>query len=672
MKKYLLAFLLTVSALAQTAPYALMPVPRQQFFDATGKPLTGGLLYTYIAGTTTPQATYTDASGAIQNTNPIVLDSGGFATVWLGGFSYKVVAQNSFGQQQWSVDNVSDVGQLLYAKAVLLTPTASALQTIIGPLGANYFQQNTLHTTSPGVRVSILDPASTLDTLINPPGLNTTDPAIAAQNYQIPDPGTASANFVLSPGPANWVASTTYTIGTSAATIQPATSNPCHFTFIATVSGTSSGINPIFSTMPCGSSASIIHDNGITWTSQGLIVPTNGLDCTKGGITCIRNSYTYFEAAGCNNTIAAMGWDTFGANSPAPICIAGTNIQKGVLAFPSAATHLQEAIGTGAAATTCTTSYVFGTTASHFLEVEIGVDGGRTVSSATDGTNAYTRAISVANGNYDIEIWYFNGSSTAMPAGTTLTVTLSAAADCALNWKEYDGILTSGMLDKTTSSSGTGTLSNSGNTATPTQNVELLLGAMVANGAPTITAGTPNYVRHTPVSQSTNLTIASEGIIQQAATPEAATFNIGASSTWAAAIATFKINVAGNVTAQRQIVLPAYFLPTVPINAILKWQAPQAPAGLQGFISMGAAIVCTQDGFADDPSYNAAVVQSPNVNPSGLNLITTSQFNSLTATGCAPTNLMHFELQRLRYSSPDNFEGYVYVDGAGLQFGINQ
>jgi hypothetical protein len=31
----------------------------QQFFDNTGSPLNGGLIYTYQAGSTTPLATYT-------------------------------------------------------------------------------------------------------------------------------------------------------------------------------------------------------------------------------------------------------------------------------------------------------------------------------------------------------------------------------------------------------------------------------------------------------------------------------------------------------------------------------------------------------------------------------------------------------------------------------------
>ena len=48
-----------------------------QFFDSSGNPLTGGLLYSYAAGTTTPQATYTSSAGSTAHTNPIVLDAAG-------------------------------------------------------------------------------------------------------------------------------------------------------------------------------------------------------------------------------------------------------------------------------------------------------------------------------------------------------------------------------------------------------------------------------------------------------------------------------------------------------------------------------------------------------------------------------------------------------------------
>lgn len=70
----------------------IAPVGRQQFFDVNGDPLSGGLLYTYVAGTTTKHSTYKTQAGSAANTNPIVLDANGYTPfgLWLqDGFDYK-------------------------------------------------------------------------------------------------------------------------------------------------------------------------------------------------------------------------------------------------------------------------------------------------------------------------------------------------------------------------------------------------------------------------------------------------------------------------------------------------------------------------------------------------------------------------------------------------------
>jgi len=89
------------------ATTSLSPTPKLQFFDLNGAPLSGGLLYTYAAGTTTPLATYTDSTGLIANTNPIVLDSRGEANVWLGAAIYKFALYTSAGVLIWTVDNIN-------------------------------------------------------------------------------------------------------------------------------------------------------------------------------------------------------------------------------------------------------------------------------------------------------------------------------------------------------------------------------------------------------------------------------------------------------------------------------------------------------------------------------------------------------------------------------------
>jgi len=86
----------------------------QQYFDNNGVPLAGGLIYTYQAGSSTALATYTDNSGTIANSNPIVLDSSGRVPyeIWmLAGYSYKFVIQSSTGTSLITLDNLYPILQ---------------------------------------------------------------------------------------------------------------------------------------------------------------------------------------------------------------------------------------------------------------------------------------------------------------------------------------------------------------------------------------------------------------------------------------------------------------------------------------------------------------------------------------------------------------------------------
>lgn len=70
-----------------------------QFFDNNGDPLSGGKIYTYAAGTTTPLQTYTSSSGATPHSNPIILDAAGKVPggeIWvLYSSLYKFVVKTS-------------------------------------------------------------------------------------------------------------------------------------------------------------------------------------------------------------------------------------------------------------------------------------------------------------------------------------------------------------------------------------------------------------------------------------------------------------------------------------------------------------------------------------------------------------------------------------------------
>ena len=108
----------------------LAPQPKLQFFDNNGDPLSGGKLYTYVAGTTTPQATYTDETGTVTNTNPVILDSRGEANVWFGPGTYKLKLATAADVEVWSVDGIGS--QLSVADL------ATGIQTWLGnPTSAN-------------------------------------------------------------------------------------------------------------------------------------------------------------------------------------------------------------------------------------------------------------------------------------------------------------------------------------------------------------------------------------------------------------------------------------------------------------------------------------------------------------------------------------------------------
>ena len=84
-----------------------------QFFTDDGVPLSGGLIYSYAAGTTTPKTTYTSNTGLIAHTNPIILNSAGrvpSGEIWLTTGTYKFVLATSNNVTIATYDNVFSVG----------------------------------------------------------------------------------------------------------------------------------------------------------------------------------------------------------------------------------------------------------------------------------------------------------------------------------------------------------------------------------------------------------------------------------------------------------------------------------------------------------------------------------------------------------------------------------
>lgn len=118
-----------------------------QFLDNSGNPLAGGFLYTYVAGSTTPQATYTTSAGTAHQ-NPIEFDpygrvpSGG--ELWLlSGTTYKFVLKTSVGVTIGTYDNINGIATQAYLDSEIADGVATAEAYTDSELADFLAQENT-------------------------------------------------------------------------------------------------------------------------------------------------------------------------------------------------------------------------------------------------------------------------------------------------------------------------------------------------------------------------------------------------------------------------------------------------------------------------------------------------------------------------------------------------
>lgn len=179
----------------------LAPLAVQRFVDNNGQPLVGGKLFTYQAGTTTKQATFTDSTGLVQNTNPVILNYRGEAQVWIdSALTYKFVLApdddtdppaNPF----WSVDNIRAVGYTTQDAVLTLTgcttaPTVTAKITKLGNFVAIYVPGVTAVSNSPACTLTGLPAAYRVSDARNGFALVVDASAAAAGAWSVGNTGT--------------------------------------------------------------------------------------------------------------------------------------------------------------------------------------------------------------------------------------------------------------------------------------------------------------------------------------------------------------------------------------------------------------------------------------------------------------------------------------------------
>lgn len=221
--------------------FHLSPIGNDQQFDANGDPLTGGKIYTYLAGTTTPVATYTDDTGVTPQANPIVLNSLGApaSPIWLtGGVTYKFVIKDVNDVTLRTIDDISGINDstsnaadewTLYGSAPTYTSATSFTlvgdQTLIFQVGRRLKSANTGGTIYSSILTSTYSAPNTTITVVNDSGsldagmsavsyalLNATNPSvpyqyakkaeIQGQTYTAFTTGGTATAFTLTPTPA--------------------------------------------------------------------------------------------------------------------------------------------------------------------------------------------------------------------------------------------------------------------------------------------------------------------------------------------------------------------------------------------------------------------------------------------------------------------------------------
>lgn len=291
-----------------------------QLFSNNGIPLSGGLLYTYAAGTSTPLATYTSNSGSIANSNPIVLDSSGRVPyeIWLTpGSTYKFVLNDANNNSIGSYDNISGINDL----------SGSSGATLIGFKQGNSsgFYGNAVTST---VAKKLQDFVSVIDFGADPTGTNDSTTAIqnavnASQAVFFPE-GKYKITSTITLNQYNWL----WSKGADIESIQTSngvncivTTNDCTIeglTFNLYGTSVTSGIKVL------GNNIQIINCNFYTninvaiylYTCSNVLIDSNYFNGVSYGVlSAVGNNFTFQGIVFSNNIGYQLYADMFNINT---------------------------------------------------------------------------------------------------------------------------------------------------------------------------------------------------------------------------------------------------------------------------------------------------------------------------------------------------------------------
>jgi hypothetical protein len=275
--------------------YYLSPIGNDQQVSSAGAPLSGGKIFTYLAGTSTPSATYTDNTGATPQANPIILNSLGLpaSPIWLlGGFPLKFIIKDSADVTIRTVDNISGVNDTSSTASEWtssgLTPTyISATQfSVTGDQTAIFQVNRRVRTTNTGgliygrITVSAFGAGITTVTVINDTG--SLDAGLSAVAYGFLSYSPSSVPYALYAG-----------FGTNQ--IQPISASVAASAL--TISASLLGLEFRSSTLSSGTVTSVIGTPANLVISSGSTLGTVNAVASRIAVLALNNAGTIELAA---------------------------------------------------------------------------------------------------------------------------------------------------------------------------------------------------------------------------------------------------------------------------------------------------------------------------------------------------------------------------------------
>lgn len=178
MKRLLMILALACAAQAQVV---LSPIPRYHSWMQNGSPNAFGCVFTYQSNTTIPLATYTDNTGVTLNPNPVPLNAGGAASIWLQpGQIYTLVEKTSGGTNCASGSTISTTNGMNQT-LLNLANTWQQTQTFVDPIDLLASDLQIVFGSPSGTQTTLDIPPTSGNVILHGPPLTATD-TLVSQN----------------------------------------------------------------------------------------------------------------------------------------------------------------------------------------------------------------------------------------------------------------------------------------------------------------------------------------------------------------------------------------------------------------------------------------------------------------------------------------------------------